>query len=72
MDKGQVVVAPLAAEERPESVLRLEEHVTSRLPLIDLPDLLIEVDQWTGFIQHLQHLNDRKPRRHDFLPAALG
>ena len=32
-----------------------EERITSRLPLVDLTDLLIEVDQWTGFSQHLQH-----------------
>jgi TnpA family transposase len=42
------------------------------LPLIDLPDLLIEVDQWTGFSQHLQHLNGREPRRHDFLPVLYA
>jgi TnpA family transposase len=72
IDKGHVVLSPLAAEERPESVLRLEERVTARLPLIDLPDLLIEVDQWTGFSQHLQHLNGREPRRHDFLPVLYA
>ncbi len=44
----------------------------SRLPLIDLPDLLIEVNQWTGFSQHLQHLNGREPRRHDFLPVLYA
>ena len=42
------------------------------MPLIDLPDLLIEVDQWTGFSQHLQHLNGREPRRHDFLPVLYA
>jgi hypothetical protein len=72
IDKGHVVLSPLAAEERPESVLRLEERVTARLPLIDLPDLLIEVDQWTGFSQHVQHLNGREPRRHDFLPILYA
>jgi Tn3 transposase DDE domain/Domain of unknown function (DUF4158) len=72
MDKGHVVVSPLAAEERPESVVRLEDRVTSRLPLIDLPDLLIKVNQWTGFSQHLQHLNGREPRRHDFLPVLYA
>jgi hypothetical protein len=49
MEKGRVVVSPLEAEERPASVEHLEETITARLPLIDLPDLLVEVDQWTGF-----------------------
>jgi len=40
--------------------------------LIDLPDLLIEVDQWTGFSHHLRHLNGREPRRPDFLPVLYA
>ena len=51
---------------------RLEETVTSRLPLIDLPDLLIEVDQWTGFSQDLRHLSGHEPRRPDFLPVLYA
>jgi TnpA family transposase len=72
MDKGRIVVPPLDAEERPASVMRLEDDIASRLPLIDLPDLLIEVDQWTGFSQHLRHLNGREPRGHDFLPVLYA
>jgi TnpA family transposase len=72
MEKGRVVVPPLEAEERPESVTRLEEAVASRLPLIDLPDLLIEVDQWTGFSHHLRHLGGHEPRRPDFLPLLYA
>jgi Tn3 transposase DDE domain-containing protein len=72
IDNGHVILSHLAAEERPESVLRLEDRVTARLPLIDLPDLRIEVDQWTGFSQHLQHLNGREPRRHDSLPVLYA
>jgi TnpA family transposase len=72
MEKGRVVVSRLEAEERPERVERLEDEVASRLPLIDLPELLIEVDQWTGFSRHLRHLNDREPRLHDFLPVLYA
>ena len=56
----------------PRASSGLRSDITSRLPLIDLPDLLIEVDQWTGFSQHLQHLNGREPRRHDFLPVLYA
>ncbi len=72
MDKGRIVVPPLEAEERPASVTRIEDDLAARLPLIDLPDLLIEVDQWTDFSQHLRHLNGRAPRRHDFLPVLYA
>jgi TnpA family transposase len=72
MEKGRVVGPPLEAEERPESVTRLEEAVAARLPLVDLPDLLIEVDQWTGFSRHLRHLGGHDPRRPDFLPVLYA
>jgi hypothetical protein len=71
-EQGRVVVPPLEAEERPERVKRLEDDVTSRLPLIDWPDLLIEVDQWTGFSRHLRHLNGRKPQSRAFLPVLYA
>ena len=69
MEKGRVVVPPLEAEDRPERVTHLEDAITARLPLIDLSELLIEVDHWTGFSHHLRHLNGREPRRADFLPG---
>lgn len=52
MEQGRVVVSPLAAE--------------ARLPCIDVPELLIDVDQWPGFSHHLRHLHGREPR-----PARL-
>src|SRR6267378_1675328 len=72
MEKGRVVVSPLEAEERSPRVEHLEETLTARLPLVDLPDLLIEVDQWTGFSHHLRHLNGREPRQPDFLPVLYA
>jgi TnpA family transposase len=72
MEKGRVVVSPLEAEERPERVEHLEDDITARLPLIDLPDLLIEVDQWTGFSHHLRHLNGREPHRPTSLPVLYA
>jgi hypothetical protein len=72
MEQGRVVVPPLEAEERPASVVRLEETVASRLPLIALPDLRIAVDQGTGFSQDLRHLSGHEPRRSDLLPTLYA
>ncbi|UKY51892.1 transposase [Streptomyces inhibens] len=35
------------------------------LPKIDLPDLLFEVDSWTGFLDAFVHLGDGRTRRED-------
>jgi hypothetical protein len=44
-----------------------EALVDARLPLIELPDLLMEVDGWTGFSRHLEHAGGAEPRTPDLL-----
>ena len=46
--------------------------MASRLPLIDLPDLLIEVDQGTDFAKALRPLSGLEPRRSDLLPTLYA
>ena len=41
--------------------------VDARLPLVELPDLLMEVDGWTGFSRHLEHADGAEPRAPDLL-----
>jgi len=72
MENGALIVPSFEADNLPDSAKRLQTLITERLPLIDLPDLLVEVDQWTGFSQHLRHLGGREPRRRDFLPVQYA
>jgi TnpA family transposase len=72
MENGALVVPSLAAEELPASAERLQTCLTDHLPLVDLPDLLIEVDRWTGFSRHLRHLNGQEPRQRHFLPVLYA
>ena len=39
----------------------------ARLPLVELPDLLMEVDGWTGFSRHLEHAGGAEPRAPELL-----
>lgn len=39
----------------------LEDAIAERLPRLDITDLLIEVDQWTGFSQHFDHAAAASP-----------
>ena len=66
LEAGDLVVPAFEAQERPPSVAALEEAVSTRLPAVDLTDLLIEVDTWTGFSRHLTHgsgVTQRSPQR---------
>jgi TnpA family transposase len=44
---------------------RLRKLVEPRLPEVDLPELLIEVDGWTGFSEHLTPLSGNRRRSAD-------
>ena len=43
----------------PEEVERLKKRVYALLPHLPLADLLLEVDNWTGFLRHFTHLTSR-------------
>jgi hypothetical protein len=49
---------------------RLRQLIESRLPELDLPELLIEVDGWTGFTELLTPLSGNRRRSSD-MPSLL-
>lgn len=64
---------PDALDESPAAV-RLRAQLDRLTPRIDIPDLLAEVEQWTGFTGHLTHAAGSTPRMADLqqhLHAAL-
>jgi TnpA family transposase len=67
LEDGKLVVGRLKGEERPASLLALEGQIDARLPLVELPDLLLEVDAWTGFSSEFQHASGNEPRTEDLL-----
>jgi Tn3 transposase DDE domain len=55
------------AEDLPASVQALDEQICCRIPDIDLTDLLLEVDPWTGFSQYRTHAGGGQPHTDDLL-----
>jgi len=49
---------------------RLRKLIEQRLPEVDLPELLTEVDAWTGFTEHLTPLSGNRRRSGD-MPCLL-
>jgi TnpA family transposase len=62
LEQDRLVVGKLPAEEVPPSVAELEQLVDERLPLVELPELLLEVDGWTGFSRSFEHVGKSEPR----------
>src|SRR5207245_4578054 len=54
-EKGHLHL-PSLEKAVPEDVERLKKRVYASLPHLPLADLLLEVDNWTGFLRHFTHL----------------
>lgn len=74
IENEQLVVSPLEAEVRSETVKALQSLVSKCLPLIDLTDLIIEVDHLAQFSQRLVHTSGNRSRSDEtqvYLYASL-
>jgi hypothetical protein len=61
---------PQGAVDELKSLTWLRKRVEKMLPKIDLPDLLFEVNAWTGFLDAFVHLGDGTTRMRD-LPTSM-
>src|SRR5713101_5879858 len=57
--------------EEPASLRTLREEVLTRLPRVDLPELLLEIHARTGFAHAFTHISEGDARVAD-LPVSLG
>jgi TnpA family transposase len=74
IEADELIVSHLDAEKVTETKQQLEHLVSKRLPHVDLTDLLIEVDQLTGFSQFLIHAGGGSSRSNEtktYLYAAI-
>jgi len=67
IENEKLTFTPFDAEDLPDSCLRLRKLITQRLPRLDLTDLLIEVDGWTNFTNHLTHASGKQQRGEELL-----
>jgi hypothetical protein len=71
---GRLELSPPEALDESPAAVRLRAERDRLTPRIDIPDLLAEVEQWTGFTGHLTHAAGATPRMADLqqhLHAAL-
>ena len=53
--KIRLHLSPLEAVAEPASLVALREMITRMMPRIDLPEVLLEVDAWTGYLGEFTH-----------------
>jgi TnpA family transposase len=56
--RDEPVLTPLDKLEEPPSLIELRERVAALVPEVELPELLMEVDSWTGFTAEFTHLGE--------------
>lgn len=73
-DDGRVKlnVDKLGALGEPKSLTWLRGRVEKMLPKIDLPDLLFEVNAWTGFLDAFVHFGDGTTRMKDLSTPVVA
>jgi TnpA family transposase len=55
-------LTPLDKLDEPASLVDLREHVTGRLPRVDLTEVLLEVQAWTDFAGEFRHVGEADAR----------
>jgi TnpA family transposase len=74
--KGEFHLAAMKAADKPDAVGILKRLIESKLPKIDLVDILIDIDNRTNFLRHFLHGGDSglspAGRRRNVLAAVLA
>ena len=65
-----LVISNLDKLDEPASLIELRQQVATRMPPVDLPEVLLEVHQWTGFADEFTHISEGKSRAAD-LPVSV-
>jgi len=71
-DKSLPIVTPLEALPNTPQLLLLQQTLTQRLPNVDLPDLMLEVHQMTGFADAFTHVSERQARITDLATSICA
>jgi len=64
--------ARLEAEPEPPSLVTLRATVAGMLPRVDLPELLLEVHAWTGYLDQFTHLSEAGARMDDLAVSVAA
>ncbi len=67
-----LVLSPLDKLEEPESLVALRRAVDARMPRVDLPELVLEVQARTGFADAFRHASEARARAQDIATSVCA
>nr|WP_260631979.1 Tn3 family transposase [Bacillus cereus] len=68
--KERIVLTPLQKFQEPESLRILRKRIHDILPNTNLPQLLLKVNRWTGFMSSFRHISEARSRINE-LPISV-
>jgi hypothetical protein len=71
-EDGKLILTPHVAEASSPELDNLRRLIDSRLPKRDITDVLVEVDNWTGYSDAFIHLDGVQTRGRDLLLNLYG
>jgi len=67
-----LVLSPLDKLEEPESLVALRRAVDARMPRVDLPELVLEIQARTGFADAFHHASEARARAQDIATSVCA
>ncbi|MGH3833795.1 MAG: Tn3 family transposase [Pseudonocardiaceae bacterium] len=70
--RDHLVLTGLDKLDEPDSLTALRADVDARIPTLDLPEAILEVHSWTGFLDHFTHVSDTPTRTPDMTTSVAA
>lgn len=63
--RDRIILTGLDRLDEPASLRELHKEVEARLPAVDLPEMVLEVDSWVSYLGDFTHVSEANSRMHD-------
>ncbi|MEU7749343.1 Tn3 family transposase [Nonomuraea sp. NPDC049158] len=70
--KDHLVLTGLEALDEPATLTALRADVETRMPIVDLPEVLLEVHSWTGCLDAFTHVSGEVPSRREDMVKSIA
>jgi TnpA family transposase len=70
--KSSIKLSPLDKLDEPQSLLELRERVALTVPPVDLPEILLEIHERTGFAEEFTHVSEQRATVKDLVTSVCA
>ena len=70
--KDHLVLTGLDRLDEPDSLTELRDDIDARIPIVYLPEALLEVHSWTGRLDHFTQASDTTSRKGDMVISVAA